>query len=289
MMRPKSAMVYIDSIEEISEELLDRIDKQKDPQGEIEDVTEQMYFWALESISSIFLNTRLGCLGEEPSGDGRALINASQVVLGRDMFKLVTRPPVWKFIPLPSFRRFDKANEVILEIAKKYVMNAVHATKEDSSEDDKKSVLEKLMGRSDGDCDIPVMMALDAMMAGVDTTGNTAAFIIYHLATNQEKQETLYREIMEEVGEKRVTEASLKKMRYLKACLQESLRLLPTVSGLGRRTQVDLNMGGYFVPKRTNVIYFAVNNLISSANYRDPERFVPAAPILTPCLTQVCS
>ena len=50
--------------------------------------------------------------------------------------------------------------------------------------------------RSGEDRDIPTVMAMDAMMAGVDTTGGAATFLLYQLASNEEKQELLYKEIL---------------------------------------------------------------------------------------------
>ena len=35
-------------------------------------------------------------------------------------------------------------------------------------------------------------MANDALMAGIDTTGNASAFLLYHLASNPEHQERLH-------------------------------------------------------------------------------------------------
>ena len=96
MMRPKSAMFYISTIEQISNELADKIEKSLDSEREIEDLTKTVYFWALEAIFAIFLDTRLGCLEEKPSKDCLALIAASEVVLGKEMMKLITSPPIWR-------------------------------------------------------------------------------------------------------------------------------------------------------------------------------------------------
>ena len=60
--------------------------------------------WALESITSIFLNTRLGCLDQDPSEDTKTLIDGANVILGPDMFRLITLPPFYKYIELPYFR-----------------------------------------------------------------------------------------------------------------------------------------------------------------------------------------
>ena len=124
----------------------------------------------MESISSIFLNARLGCLDEKPSQDGIDLIEASQIVLGKDMLNLITKPPFWKYFSTPGFKRMDSASEKLLYIAKKHVERAAANFKENPGVEGKKSVLEKLIISNSGELDMPVVMAVDAMMAGIDTT-----------------------------------------------------------------------------------------------------------------------
>ena len=112
------------------------------------------------------------------------------------MFKLLTRPPLWKYLPLPEFRRFSAATESILGIAHRHVARAAAKLREGegrgqdrppgpAGEGKGHSLLAKLLLSSGGDLDIPAVMAVDSMMAGIDTTGTTAAFLLYHLASNR--------------------------------------------------------------------------------------------------------
>ena len=106
-------------------------------------------------------------------------------------------------------------------------------------------MLEKLVERAGPDSQIPLVIALDAIMAGIDTTGTTLAFLLYHLAVNPDIQERLYNEVVEVVGEKgRVTEARLKKLRYLKSCVQESESMKPAIAGISRKTQHSFMVSG---------------------------------------------
>ena len=65
MLRPKSAMFYIDSLEEISQEFVAKMSAKSDGEMEVDDVLPYIHRWALESTGRIFLNTRLQCLEEE--------------------------------------------------------------------------------------------------------------------------------------------------------------------------------------------------------------------------------
>ena len=56
-------------------------------------------------------------------------------------------------------------------------------------------------------------MSQDAIMAGVDTTGTTAAFLLLDLAKNPDKQETLFQEIKTNIGDGPTSESQLNKMK----------------------------------------------------------------------------
>ena len=101
----------------------------------------------------------------------------------------------------------------------------------------------------DNHSNIVIVMSQDAIMAGVDTTGTTAAFFLLDLAKNPDKQEILHKEIKDVIGNANITESSIKKMKYLKACLHECQRLNPAAFGLSRTTQTDMVLEGYQVPK----------------------------------------
>ena len=84
---------------------------------------------------------------------------------------------------------------------------------------DEDTILSKLVKSSNGDLGFTTLFAIDAIQAGMDTTGNNAIFLFYNLARNQEKQETLYREICDTIGpEGKLTESSLAKEGVRKFC-----------------------------------------------------------------------
>ena len=108
-------------------------------------------------------------------------------------------------------------------------------------------------------------------------TSHTTSFLLYFLAKNPEKQEKLRNEILSVVGPKgsRFKFQKLDELRYLKACVKESLRLeskilqpflvnyliskllqnyyhnrmMPAVMGNGRIIDKDIVLSGYRVPR----------------------------------------
>lgn len=68
---------------------------------------------------------------------------------------------------------------------------------------------------------------------------------------------------------------TLENMPYLQACIKESIRLYPAGSGTARRTNEDLEIGGYLVPKGTDVILNTESSMRESKYFSDPEKFIP--------------
>ena len=68
------------------------------------------------------------------------------------------------------------------------------------------------------------------MIAGRDTTAATLTFAMYCLARHPEVMQRLRAEVLEQVGpSRRPTFDDLKEFKYLRAVLNETLRLFPIV------------------------------------------------------------
>ena len=119
-------------------------------------------------------------------------------------------------------------------------------------------------------------MGIDALQAGIETTGSTASFLLYHLADNPDKQELLYQEICNIIGpEGKMTEAALGKMKYIKACQTERQRMLPETFGTSRRTDTDIVIRGYSIHKVTTGIRCGSTSSNDLASFPNQEKFLP--------------
>ena len=100
MLRPKSAFFYIDPLQEISKEFVNMLASMRNSQQELpENVLDYLKRWALESVSRILFDARVGALdsgalteGSFPStiinqGDAFAR-NLNRMSIGLPLFKL---------------------------------------------------------------------------------------------------------------------------------------------------------------------------------------------------------
>jgi len=79
-----------------------------------------------------------------------------------------------------------------------------------------------------------------------------------------------------------MTAENLQKMKYLKACQQESMRIWPIASALSRKTQEDMVLSGYHIPKGTIVTRQGRNNdeeFYPQADTFIPERWIRGCPM----------
>ena len=109
--------------------------------------------------------------------------------------------------------------------------------------------------------------------AGHETTGNTLSWLLHNLASNPDCQTKLSNSIKE------TSKTEMMDNDYLKACINESMRLFTTSWTSERVAIVDDEFEEYFFPKGTVVIpfFFGVHrhaSLWKDALKFNPERFI---------------
>lgn len=114
-------------------------------------------------------------------------------------------------------------------------------------------------------------------IAGHETTANTLTWAFYLLAENPAVSEKLLAEIATLNG-KTPTVRDLPQMPYSEQVIKETMRLYPAAGGVLRQPLHDIELGGYAIPKGSNVAVstFAMHRdpaLFPNPLRFDPERF----------------
>ncbi|XP_067001961.2 probable cytochrome P450 49a1 [Anabrus simplex] len=279
MMQPRSSKLYVKPIDEVTNELVDRMRNLRNENGELpENFTEYLMRWALESISVVALDTRLGCLDPDlkPDSETEKMINAVHYLI-HAMFELDVKKSFRHFTKRKEWKKLVEVSDFINEVSMKHVRKAMERIKNKVEMDEKElSVLETLLIKNE-DPMIATVMALDMMLAGIDTTSNSTAVALHFLATNQDKQEKLFKELESILPSKDqpLTAKNLEDMKYMKACIKESMRISPIVSGTARETQKDIVLSNYLVPKGAMVIVPTKSMCLDEQNFPQPTRFIP--------------
>ena len=117
------------------------------------------------------------------------------------------------------------------------------------------------------------------MIAGSDTTATTLAATIFYLVRNPQAMQRLQQEIRESFDsvEEIVSGPRLGELVYIKACLDEALRLGPAVPGALAREVMDGGtlVDGIFLPEGTNCGTPIYSIHRQAQYYREPGSYIP--------------
>ena len=106
------------------------------------------------------------------------------------------------------------------------------------------------------------------LLAGHETTANTLSWTWFLLAQNPAVEERLFAELRGVLGDRPLSVADLPRLSFAEMVIKESMRLYPPAWGIGRRAIHGFELGGYYLPARTNIF------LLQWITHRDP-RFYP--------------
>ncbi|XP_073820233.1 cytochrome P450 CYP12A2-like [Musca autumnalis] len=282
LMQPKNVRLYLNKMAQVNDEFMARIRKIRDPATLEVPATfqEEMNRWTLESVSVVALDKQLGLITtNRDNPDLKELIR-----LLNDFFELGLKMefgfPIWKYVRTPTFKKFMQTLDGLLEIGNKFVNEAIQHLEEEQQSgmpekpDSEKSVLEKLIKI---DKKIATVMAIDMILAGVDTTSTTFTALLLCLAKNPEKQEKLREEIRHILPNKdsQFNVNSLNNIPYTRACIREALRIYPLTVGNARILANDTVLSGYRVPKGTMVSMISTGLLQDDAHYSKAKEYLP--------------
>ncbi|KAL3196561.1 hypothetical protein MRX96_015426 [Rhipicephalus microplus] len=256
-LRPRTIMSYVPGMDLIAEDALQLIHKTRDDKKEVDDCYTILYRWALET------------------SDGAAFLQDMNDVFGcLQIFGY--RFPYFRYFHTPTWRKFEKSMDAFTLRLFKHIQEAANRLQTRHS-DEEYTILEHLLVEKKlGFGEILSFMS-DFIMGGADTTSSSATFCVYNLARNPEAQERARQEVLSVVGEncRAVEPQHLNNLPYVKACLKESLRLNPVLSGVFRKLDHDVVMSGYTIPAGTPV--FTENYVASQLeeNFTNAHAFLP--------------
>ncbi len=182
---------------------------------------------------------------------------------------------VFPYLPLPVFRRRDKARARLQELVTAII--AKRAQKPEKSEDAFQMLIDAKYDDGSGLSAHEITgMLIGTIFAGHHTTAGTAAWTLLELARRPEYMELVLNELDELFGtDGEVTFQSLREIPVLENVIKEVLRLHPPLIFLIRKVMQDFNFKDYTVKAGKYVCTSPrVSHRIADI-FPDPEKFDP--------------
>ncbi|XP_062982879.1 lanosterol 14-alpha demethylase-like isoform X1 [Elgaria multicarinata webbii] len=201
-----------------------------------------------KAFSELFILTASHCLhGKEI----RSILNEKVAQLYADLDGGFTHA-AWllpRWLPLPSFRRRDRAHNKVKAIFYEVIQKRRQSLEK---EDDMLQTLLDVTykdGRQLTDDEIAGML-IGLLLAGQHTSSTTCTWLGFFIARDKSLQEKCYAEQKAVRGEDLppVNYDQLKDMTLLDNCLKETLRLRPPIMTMMRMARTPQTVAGYTIP-----------------------------------------
>ncbi|XP_068217922.1 probable cytochrome P450 49a1 [Palaemon carinicauda] len=284
MMKKKNVTAYMAGMDQVTLDFMERIAELQKEHGEMpSDFIMELYKWALESVSLVALNRRLGCIAPNLPKDSEPMILIREANNMMDALnKTEFGGQFWRLFPTASYRKLKNSHDKFLKVADENIRETeaqllAKKSQPGGEEEEELTLMETLLltpGLSRKDV---VTLILDMLFAGIDTTSHTLGFTLYLLARNPECQAKLQEEIDKVVGDHEgpLTSRHLDQMTYMKAVLKESLRIFPLVMGVLRNIEKDTVFSGYLIPKGSAVVASNMFMCEEEEYFHKAKEFIP--------------
>ncbi|XP_074646154.1 25-hydroxyvitamin D-1 alpha hydroxylase, mitochondrial-like [Tubulanus polymorphus] len=283
MLRPKNVNQYCEELSGIVSDLITRFELIAEPLGEkagaegvfIHNLSNELYKWSLESISSVMFETRLGCLKEPVDPKIQNFIDNINSMWYTTVLLYAAYGMQRKF-KTKYYKRHMENWDVIFQVARENIERRTKELEMAGPDDRASAFLTRLLLNKDLSQGALVSNVAELLMAAVDTTSNTTCFMLFNLANNEKVQQKLYDEIKSTVGVDGVIDVrKLEQMDYLKMCLKENYRMFPVAPINARILTTAQRINGYIIPKDTLTVFSHYTSCRNSKYFHDPEEFIP--------------
>ena len=229
--------------------------------GEVRDVHREMMRLTLQIVAKTLLDADIA---REAEGVGEALGEIMDYFSDQGSGSFLRLLP--ESVPTPANLRYRRAvrrlDGIIYSIIEErrrsgedtgdLVSMLLHAEDEDGNRMDPRQLRDEVM---------------TVVLAGHETTAIALSWTFHLLGQNPEVEAKLSAELVEVLDGRTPTVGDLSRLRYADAVIKESMRLYPPAWAVGREALGECEIGGYLVPKETQMF------ISQYVTHRDPRFF----------------
>jgi len=231
---------------------------------------------SLDMIGKVGFGHSFGAVKGLSTGEENEYKAALAVIMNW-LMGIMDKMPYHLFDLLARWRM--KAAIAVYNRAAQEIIEAETSRTEDGEDAASRSAVARLFRASKGAMSVEEIRehVISLLIAGHETTSNTAGWCCYLLAANPDTQEEVRQKLLEHwpVREEPPTWEVLKGLDFIKGIAYEALRFYPTVQGVAKSSPIEQEVGGLKIPPG---VLFLPNKALWGKNedlFPDPERFDP--------------
>ncbi|KAL6106708.1 cyp11a1 [Pungitius sinensis] len=255
---PKVLENFVPLLDEVGQDFVARVHKKIKRNGQNKwttDLSQELFKYALESVSSVLYGERLGLMLDYIDPEAQHFIDCITLMFRTTSPMLYIPPALLRRIGAKVWRDHVRAWDGIFNQADRCIHNIYRQLqKEDGISKKYPGVLASLLMLDKLSIEDIKASITELMAGGVDTTSITLLWTLYELARHPTLQEELRAEVVAARAESRGDLMEmLKRIPLVKGALKETLRLHPVAVSLQRYIAQDIIIQNYHIPAGTLV------------------------------------
>lgn len=283
IMRPRDVAVFSDDVNDVVDDLVNRVYllRSQQPDGAtVLNMNDLFFKYAMEAVAAILYECRLGCLEKEVPQETQDYISALNLMFSSFKTTMYAGAiPKWlrPIMPKP-WEEFCDSWDGLFKFSLIHVDKRLSDIKAqlERGEEVKGGLLTHLLTTKEMSMEEIYANVTEMLLAGVDTTSFTLSWASYLLARHPNVQQQIYAEVAKTLGPGTIATADdIPHLPLIRGLVKETLRLFPVLPGNGRVTQDDLVVGGYFIPKGTQLALCHYSTSMDEENFIDATDFRP--------------
>ncbi|XP_051236377.1 cytochrome P450 27C1 [Dicentrarchus labrax] len=283
IMRPRDVAVFSDDVNDVVDDLIKRVCILRSQQSDgatVHNVNDLFFKYAMEGVSAILYECRLGCLENKIPQETQDYIDALHLMFSSFKTTMYAGAiPKWlrTIIPKP-WEEFCHSWDGLFRFSHIHVnkrLSEIQSQLEHGKEV-KGGLLTHMLITKEMNLEEIYANVTEMLLAGVDTTSFTLSWASYLLAQHPDIQQQIFTEVMTTLGPGAIATADdVPRLPLIRGLVKETLRLFPVLPGNGRVTQDDLVVGGYFIPKGTQLALCHYATSLEDENFSEAIEFRP--------------
>ncbi|XP_016304652.1 cytochrome P450 27C1-like [Sinocyclocheilus anshuiensis] len=282
VMRPRDVTVFSPDVNAVVDDLVERVKtlrSQQDDRQTVLNINDLFFKYAMEGVATILYETRLGCLENEIPKMSQEYIAALHLMFSSFKTTMYAGAiPKWlrPIIPKP-WKEFCSSWDGLFKFSQIHVDKRLSEIKKKmvKGEEIKGGLLTHMLVTREMNLEEIYANMTEMLLAGVDTTSFTLSWSTYLLARHPIIQQEIFEEVDRVLGGRVPTGEDVAHLPLIRGLVKETLRIFPVLPGNGRVTQDDLIIGGYFIPKGTQLALCHYSTSMDEENFPRPGEFCP--------------